>query len=56
MQPKESKTKWHFTISLIKSFVRILAGVSLLYVDNNYIKACGCFIIGAEVLGIMEEF
>jgi hypothetical protein len=55
MQPKESKTNWHFRISIIKSVIRIFAGIALLYADQWYINAAGGMLIGAEVLGILEE-
>jgi hypothetical protein len=52
MQPKESKTNWHFRISIIKSVIRILAGTSLIVSD---IAIAGILLIGAELLGILEE-
>jgi len=52
MQVKESKTNWHFYISLAKSVLRIVAGVMLCY--QNFVGAGVTFII-AEVLGIVEE-
>jgi len=55
MQVKESKTNWHFRLSLIKSVGRILAGIALMYVDHWYINAAGGLLIGAELLGIAEE-
>ena len=55
MQPKESKTNWHFRISLIKSFIRICAGIALMYADQWYFNAAGGLLIGAEILGIVEE-
>jgi len=53
MQPKESKTSWHFKISLAKSALRLAAGVSLCIGD---LITSGIFFIVAEVLGIIEEF
>ena len=55
MQPKESKTNWHFTISIIKSVVRIMAGITLLFPNEWYLNAAGGMLIGAEILGIVEE-
>ena len=55
MQQKESKTTWHFRISISKSIVRILAGISLMCVDGWYFNAAGGLLIGAEILGILEE-
>ena len=55
MQPKESKSHWHFTISLVKSVVRIFAGIALLCADGWYFNAAGGMLIGAEILGILEE-
>ena len=53
MQEKESKTNWHFKISLIKSIVRIMAGVSLF---NEQLVFAGLLLIIAEILGVAEEF
>ena len=56
MQPKESKSNHHFTISMIKSFVRILGYIGLILAfDNSLFSFSGYFLIAAEVLGIMEE-
>ena len=52
MQKKESKTNWHFRISLIKSVIRIMAGVSLF---NEQLVFAGLLLIIAEILGIAEE-
>jgi len=52
MQEKESKTNWHFRISLIKSVIRIMAGVSLF---NEQLVFAGLLLIIAEILGIAEE-
>lgn len=52
MQVKESNTNSHFWISMIKSLVRVVAGIALCYGD--YFKAGGLLIM-AEVLGIIEE-
>ena len=52
MQPKESKSNWHFTLSMIKSVFRIFAGVSIIFQD---FEIGGFLLILAEVLGILEE-
>ena len=52
MQPKESKSNRHFTISLIKSAIRISAGINLSI--GNFWWA-GILLVIAEVLGIAEE-
>ena len=52
MQEKESKTNWHFRISMFKSVLRIIAGTALMF---GYIATGGCFLIVAEILGIIEE-
>jgi hypothetical protein len=52
MQPKESKTNSHFWISIVKSGVRIAAGVMLCIGD---VWKAGALLIIAEVLGIAEE-
>jgi hypothetical protein len=56
MQPKESKSNWHFRISIAKSIVRIFAGVLLMSSTEWYFNAAGGLFIGAELLGIVEEF
>ena len=55
MQPKESKSSRHFILSLIKSFIRIFAGIALMYADQWFFNAAGGLLIGAEILGIAEE-
>jgi hypothetical protein len=52
MQEKESKTNWHFRISIAKSIIRIMAGLTLL---NEQLMFAGALLIIAEVLGIVEE-
>ena len=52
MEQKESKSNKHFTISLIKSAVRIAAGVDLALGNIWY---AGVLLIIAEILGIVEE-
>ena len=52
MHENESKTNWHFRISLIKSVLRICAGVYLIIGDPII---AGALLIGAEILGIVEE-
>lgn len=51
-QPKESKTNWHFRISVVKSSLRIVAGIALCKSD---IWVAGVLFIVAEILGIVEE-
>jgi len=53
MQEKESKTNWHFRISLAKSGFRIAAGLSLF---GGGIMFAGAMLVVAEALGIAEEF
>ena len=52
MQPKESKTIWHFRISIIKSGIRIWAGAMLCW---GFPVTAGILLIIAETLGIAEE-
>lgn len=52
MQKKESKTNLHFVASVIKSAVRIMAGITLI---NDQIVIAGVLLIFAEVFGIIEE-
>jgi hypothetical protein len=51
IQPKDP-SKNHFYVSLVKSGLRILAGLFLF--SNDYMAA-GALIVLAEVLGIVEE-
>ena len=52
MQPKESKTKWHFYVSIIKSGFRFGACWALW--DYSLGSAAILFAM-AEILGILEE-
>lgn len=45
-------SKKHFYISLVKSVVRIAAGA--IFISGNFVAA-GALLIGAEILGIVEE-
>ena len=49
---KQPDTKAHFYISLVKSAIRIIAGLVLMC---GMIHATGLLIIVAEVVGILEE-
>lgn len=51
VQPKDP-SKWHFRISIVKSGMRIAAGLRL--IQGDFVGA-GVFFIIAEVLGIAEE-
>jgi len=52
MQPKESKSNWHFWISFVKSCIRIFAGCAII---GQSLVAAGVSLILAEFLGIIEE-
>ena len=52
MQVKESKTNLHFIISVFKSCLRIMAGVTLI---RGELVISGVLFIVAEILGIVEE-
>jgi hypothetical protein len=52
MQPKESNSKTHFWISLVKSGFRIGAGITLC---TGGLVSAGILLIIAEALGIAEE-
>jgi hypothetical protein len=49
---KQPNPKAHFYISLVKSILRILAGVAIL---KLCLLGAGILIIAAELLGILEE-
>ena len=50
-EPKDPSVK-HFRISMVKSAVRIIAGITLC--TGNLLVA-GLLFIGAELLGVWEE-
>ena len=52
MQEKESKSSKHFYFSIVKSILRIFGFGYLVYGD---MAGAGIVLIGAEVLGILEE-
>ena len=52
IQPKDT-SKGHFYVSLVKSAVRVAAGIALIWPQN--IILAGALIIAAEILGIAEE-
>jgi len=51
VQPKDT-SRGHFYVSLAKSAIRILTGLALVY---GLVWEAGCFLILAEVLGVVEE-
>ena len=51
VQPKDT-SKGHFYVSLVKSALRIIAGVTLV---QGLLVEAGAFLIAAELLGIVEE-
>jgi hypothetical protein len=51
IQPKDT-SRGHFYVSLVKSVLRIGAGISLIMVG---FPEAGTLLIAAEVLGIVEE-
>ena len=51
IQPKDT-SKGHFYVSLAKSAIRIAAGIALIQGEIAY---AGFLLIGAEVLGVVEE-
>ena len=51
VQPKDT-SKGHFYVSLVKSALRIIAGVVLV---QGLLFEAGAFLIAAELLGIVEE-
>ena len=51
IQPRDPG-RGHFYVSMVKSFVRIFAGIALL---NGSLIIAGISFIAAELLGIVEE-
>jgi len=60
IQPKDT-SKGHFYVSLVKSFLRITAGVTLALagfdpaIMTAWLICAGAFFIAAEAMGILEE-
>ena len=58
IQPKDT-SKGHFYVSIVKSVVRIAAGIFFVIagstISNSWILSGGVLLIGAEILGIVEE-
>ena len=58
VQPKDT-SKGHFYVSLVKSGLRIIAGFCVItagYSANEpWLVAGGALLLGAEILGIVEE-
>ena len=58
IQPKDP-SKGHFYVSLIKSGLRIIAGACIIMagysINEPWIVAGGALLLGAEILGIVEE-
>lgn len=52
IQPKDP-SRGHFYVSMVKSATRIAAGIALIWPQS--LLLAGIFLIGAEVLGIVEE-
>ena len=53
MQPKESNSKYHFRISMLKSAFRMLGFIALLF--SNF-ESAALLLMTAEIAGIAEEF
>jgi hypothetical protein len=51
IQPKDT-SKGHFYVSLVKSALRICAGVFLI---TGCLTTAGCLVILSELLGVLEE-
>ena len=51
IQPKDT-SKGHFYVSMVKSALRVVAGIALI---QGLLMPAGAFLIAAEVLGIVEE-
>lgn len=51
IQPKDT-SRGHFYVSLVKSAIRVAAGIALIQGEIAY---AGFLLIGAELLGVVEE-
>ena len=58
IQPKDT-SKGHFYVSLVKSALRIIAGSCVIAagyaIGESWLVAGGALLVGAEILGIVEE-
>ena len=58
IQPKDT-SKGHFYVSLVKSALRIAAGIFFVIagsaISSSWILSGGVLLIAAEILGIVEE-
>lgn len=52
MQPKESDSRYHFILSMVKSVLRIIGFIGLLFKD---FELTAVLLLAAEVVGIAEE-
>ena len=43
----------HFNVSILKSLIRIVGCMTLIY---GNLAAAGCLLVAAELLGVVEEF
>jgi len=55
VQPKESKTSRRFKFSIAKSGIRFVGYGLMAFSGIDIIMLAGILLIGAEVLGILEE-
>jgi hypothetical protein len=58
IQPKDT-SRGHFYVSLAKSALRIIAGFAIITagytIGQSWLVAGGVLLVGAEILGIVEE-
>lgn len=58
IQPKDT-SRGHFYVSLAKSALRIVAGFAIITagytLGQNWLVVGGVLLVGAEILGIVEE-
>lgn len=54
-EPKESKSSKHFKFSIAKSTIRFVGYGCMVFSGINSIIIAGVLLIGAEILGILEE-
>ena len=56
MVANKDPSQRHFNISIVKSAMRMIGCVGILFGGLAYIKFFGVMFLLAEVLGIIEEF
>ena len=55
IEPKESNSSKHFWFSMAKSGIRFIGYGLMTFSGIDFVVLAGVLLIGAEILGILEE-